>query len=133
MVHPLPSLDAHVSARSGVGRRWFHTLAPFTLGIYTRRGHQHIVDDREAAFAAQPLTGLGENANIVEDGRLIEQDASAVDRTREWHLLGMEVVESGLPPDLIRLVAQNIENRVRGKENVGIGSEVWRFLESTRG
>jgi membrane protein implicated in regulation of membrane protease activity len=44
----------------------------------------------------------------------------------------MEILKGGLAPDLIGLVAQNVENRVGGEEDVGIGGEVWRALESAR-
>jgi hypothetical protein len=44
----------------------------------------------------------------------------------------MEILKGGLAPDLIRLVAQNVENRVGGEEDVGIGGEVWGALESAR-
>jgi hypothetical protein len=44
----------------------------------------------------------------------------------------MEELESRLPADLIGLVAQDVENRVGGEENVGIRGEVWRILVSTR-
>lgn len=53
-----------------------------------------------------------------------------MDGPRKGHLLGVEILEGRLPSDLIGLVAQNVENRVGGEENVGIRGEVWRALES---
>ena len=91
------------------------------------------MDDREAAFAAHPLASPGEDASIVQDGGLVEQDASAVDRTRKRHLVRVEIVERRLSPDLVGLEAQDIEKRVGGKEYVCFGREVWRMLESARG
>jgi hypothetical protein len=44
----------------------------------------------------------------------------------------MEELESRLPADLIGLVAQDVENRVGGEENIGIWGEVWRILVSPR-
>ena len=108
-------------------RGWDHTLAPFTLEVDARRGHQHIVDDGEAAFAAHPLASPREDASIVEDGSLVEQDASAVDKVRKWHLVRVEIVERRISPDLVGLVAQDIEKRVGGKEDVGFRGEVWRY------
>ena len=52
------------------------------------------MDDGEAAFAGHPLARSGENARIVQDGGLVEEDASAVNGSRKRHLFGMEVVES---------------------------------------
>ena len=45
----------------------------------------------------------------------------------------MEIVESRLSPDLIRLVTQDVEKRVGGKEDVCFRSEVWMVLESAGG
>ena len=45
----------------------------------------------------------------------------------------MEILKRGFPSDFIGLVAQDIENRVGGEEDVGIRGEVWRILESARG
>lgn len=56
-----------------------------------------------------------------------------MDRPRKRHLLGMEILKGGFSPDFIGLVAQDIENRVGGEEDVGIRGEVWRILESARG
>lgn len=81
--------------------------------------------DGEAAFAAYPLAGPRQDAGIVEDGGLVEQDASAVDGPRKRHLVGVEVVKCRLAPDLVGLVPQDVEDRVGGEEDVGIGSEVW--------
>ena len=108
------------------------TLAPFAPKIYTRRGDQDVVDHCEAAFAAHPLPVFGNDARIVKDGGLVEKNASAVDRPRKRHLVGVEELESRLPADLIGLVAQDVEDRVGGEENVGIRGEVWRILVSQR-
>jgi hypothetical protein len=82
------------------------------------------MDDGKTAFAAHPLPVLGDDARIVQDGGLVEQDASAVDRAGKRHLLGVEILEGGLAPDLVGLVAQDVENRIGGKEDVGIRGEV---------
>jgi hypothetical protein len=47
------------------------TLAPFAPEIYTRRGHQDVVDDCKAAFAAHPLPVFSDDARIVKDGSLV--------------------------------------------------------------
>jgi hypothetical protein len=70
---------------------------------------------------------------MVQDGGLVEEDASAVNGSRKRHLFGMEIVERRLSPDLIGLVAQDIEKRVGGKEDGGFRSEVWMMLESAGG
>lgn len=59
------------------------------------------MDYGEAALAAYPLATLGKNAGIVEDGSFVEQDAPAVDRACEWYLVGVEIVEAGLPLDFV--------------------------------
>lgn len=63
------------------------------------------MNDGEAAFAAHPLAILGKNACVMEDGRFVEQDTPAVDGTGERHLIGMEILEGRLSPNLIWLVA----------------------------
>lgn len=45
----------------------------------------------------------------------------------------MEILKGRLAPDLVGLVAQDVEDGVGGEEDVGVGSEVWRALESARG
>lgn len=69
----------------------------------------------------------------MEDRRFVKQDASAVDGTRKRHLFRMEVFEGGFAPDLVGLVAQNVEYRVGRKKNVGVGCEVWRIQQSALG
>ena len=70
---------------------------------------------------------------MVQDGGLVEEDASTVNGTRKRHLFGMEIVESRVSPDLIRLVTQDVEKRVGGKEDVSLRGEVWRMQESAGG
>ena len=82
------------------------------------------MDDCEAALAAHPLAVPREDASIVQDGGLVEQDASAVDGPRKRHLVRVEVVERRLSPDLVGLVAQDVEERIGGKEDVCFGREV---------
>lgn len=69
----------------------------------------------------------------MENGGLVEQDASAVDGTRKGHLVRMKIVEGRLPPDFVGLVPQDVVERVGGEEDVGFRGEVWRTLESARG
>ena len=44
----------------------------------------------------------------------------------------MEILKGRLAPDLVGLVAQDVEDGIGGEEDVGIGGEVWRALESAR-
>lgn len=55
------------------------TLTPLPFIIYTRGSHQDVVDNGKTAFTAHPLAILCEDACIVKDSCLVEQDASAVD------------------------------------------------------
>lgn len=106
MVRPLPFLDVHVSRRPRAQAACrIHTLAPCALEVDTCRSYQHIVDNREAAFAAHPLPSFGEDARIVKDGGLIEEDASTVNGARKWDFIGVEIVKGGFPLDLMWLVA----------------------------
>lgn len=109
-----------------------HTLAPFAPEVWTDRGHQHIVDNCEATFAAYPLARPRKDARIVYDRGLVEEDASAVKRTRKRHLFWMEIVESRLSADLIGLVAQDVEKRVGGEEDVCFRSEIWNNARVSR-
>lgn len=88
--------------------------------------HQHIMNNCEAALAVHPPPVPRENLHIVKHGSLVEPDASAVDRAGELDLGWVEVVKRGLVQNLGRLIAEDIDNRLRGKQDVGIGREVCR-------
>lgn len=80
--------------------------------------------DGKAALATDPLPRLGQDAGVVKHGRLVQQDTSAVDGPRKWHLIGVKVLESRLSSHLVGLVAQDVIDGVGCEENVGIGCEV---------
>ena len=82
------------------------------------------MDNREAALAVHPPPVPREDLHIVKHGGLVEPDTSAVDRPSELDLGRVEVVKGGLVQNLGRLVAEDVDNRLRGKQDVGIGREV---------
>lgn len=100
------------------------TLAVGPPAVDAGARHQHIVDNREAALAVHPPPVPRENLHIMKHGSLVEPDTSAVDRAGELDLGWVEVVKRGLVQNLGRLIAEDVDNRLRGKQDVGIGREV---------
>ena len=80
--------------------------------------------DSKAALAGHPQARLGLDPGIVQDGSLVQQDASAVDGAGKGHLIWVKVVEGRFPFYLIRRVAQNVLDRVGGEQDVGIRGKV---------
>lgn len=64
--------------------------------------------DGKTALATHPLAAFGENACIMQDGGLVEQYASAVNRAGERHLVGVKILKRRLAPNLIRLIPEDI-------------------------
>jgi hypothetical protein len=81
------------------------TLALGSAAVDTDAGNQYIVDNSEAALAAHPLAVPAPYAGIVEDCGFVEQDASAMNRTRKWDLVRVEVVEGGPSKHFFGLVS----------------------------
>lgn len=99
-------------------------MAVGTPVVDTGARHQHIMDNREAALAIHPPPVPRENLHIVKHGGLVEPDTSAVDRAGELDLGWVKVVKGGLVQNLGGLIAEDVDNRLRGKQDVGIGREV---------
>jgi len=52
------------------------------------------VNNGETAFTADPLAVLGENASIVQNSSLIEQDALSMNGAGEVHFVRVEIVKT---------------------------------------
>lgn len=102
------------------------TLALHAISVDADAADEHVVDDGEAAFAADPVALAVLQAAVGQDGRLVEAHAAAVAGLGQWQLVGVEEVPDGAVDDLIGRVAENVDNGVGRVENMGIVGEVWR-------
>jgi len=100
------------------------TLALHALAINAGAANEHVVDDGEAAFAADPVALTVPQATVGQDGSLVESDAAAVLLSRQWELFGMEELPHGPVDDLIRRMTEDVDNRVGRVQDVGIVGEV---------
>lgn len=66
------------------------TLALHAVSVDTDAADQDIVDDGEAALAADPVAATVLQATVGQDGGLVEADAAAVLGLGQGQLLGME-------------------------------------------
>jgi len=83
-----------------------------------------IVDDREAALASDPVALSVLDATVGQDGSLVEPHASTVELLGDWDFLGMEEVPAGAIDDLVRSVAEDVDNGVGRVEDMSILGEV---------
>jgi hypothetical protein len=70
------------------------TFTLFAMTINASACNQHIVDNGETAFAADPAAVTRPDTGIVQDGCFVEEDAARVDEAGEWNLLGVEKVKA---------------------------------------
>lgn len=108
------------------------TLAAHALTIDADAAHHDIVNDREAAFAPYPIPLAVLDAAVCQDCGLVELHASQVELLGERPVLLMEEIPGGPIDDLVRSVAEDINNGVGRVEDVSTIREVcsceWRFL-----
>jgi hypothetical protein len=71
-----------------------HTLALCIPPVDARAGHQDIVDNGEAALAADPAAVPGQDAGIVEHRGLVQAHAPTVDGACKRHLFRVEIVKA---------------------------------------
>jgi hypothetical protein len=100
------------------------TLAVHAVAIDGNAADHDIVDDGEAALAADPIALAVPDATVGQHGGLVEPHASTMELLCDRDLLGMEEVPAGPIDDLIRGVAEDVDNRVGRVEDVRVLGEV---------
>ena len=81
------------------------TLVSRIPTIDTGTGNQNLIDDREDAFAGDPLAISASDGGVVKDGGSIELDTTAVDVARKRNLIRMKIVKAGPAYHILRDVA----------------------------
>mgnify|MGYP006877425150 CR=1 FL=1 len=100
------------------------TLALHALAVNAGAANKHVVDDGEAAFAADPVALAVPQSTVGQDSSLVESDAAAVLLSRQWELFGVEELPHGPVDDLIGRMTEDVDNRVGRVQYVGIVGEV---------
>jgi hypothetical protein len=82
------------------------------------------VDDGETAFAAYPTAIAREDTCIVQDGSLVQQDATSMHGSGKRYLVGVEEVEAGPAEHLMRSVAKDVDDGLGRIEDICIRTQV---------
>ena len=94
------------------------------MAVDAGAAYEHVVDDGEAAFAANPVALAVPQPAVGQDGGLVESDAAAVLLFRQRELFWVEELPHRPVDDLIGRVAEDVDNRVGRVQDVGIVGEV---------
>jgi len=70
--------------------------------------------NREDAFTADPFLVLALDASIVEDGSFVHSHTPAMDLAGKGNLLRVEVIEAWSIDNIIWVVTQDVNDRIRG-------------------
>ena len=100
------------------------TLAAHATAIDGGAADHDIVHDGEAALATDPVALAVPDAAVGQDGGLVEVDAATMELLGEGDLVGVEEVPAGLVDDLVRGMAEDVDDGVGRVENVGILGEI---------
>lgn len=100
------------------------TLALHAVAVDGGTADHDVVDDREAAFAANPVTLAVPDAAVGQDGRFVEPHTAVVELLRDRDFVRMKKVPDGAVDNLIRRVSQDVDNGVGRVEDMGIIAEV---------
>lgn len=82
------------------------------------------MDNGETAFAAYPTAIAREDTCIVQDGSLVQQDATSMHGSGKGYLVGVEEVEAGPAEYLMRSIAKDIDDGLGRIEDIGIRSQI---------
>jgi hypothetical protein len=80
------------------------------LSVDAGAADEHIVDDGEAAFAADPFSLAILQATVRQDGGLIQPHAAAVLCLCEGKFIGMEELPNRPVDDLVWRMAEDVDN-----------------------
>lgn len=81
--------------------------------------YENIVYDREAALAADILALAVLNAGVGKNSGFIKLDATAMLLFGQGHFVRMEPFPHRAIDDLVRSVAEDVDDRIRGVEDAG--------------
>lgn len=76
----------------GTGEAEGRTSCLRTPSVDSGAGHQHIVNDGKDTFACDPGAIFMFDPAIVQNGRLVQADAAAMDGARKGYLIRVEVL-----------------------------------------
>jgi hypothetical protein len=93
--------------------------------IDTGTSNEDIVTDCENALTTNPLSISASDPGIMENSRLLQLHTTIVDLASKRHLVWMKVIEARFACDFIRMIAQDVDDGVRSKQNVRIRGVVW--------
>lgn len=88
------------------------TLALYTLSVDASAADEDIIDDGEAAFAADPFTLAVFQATVGQYGSLVEPHAAAMLCFGQRNLVRMEELPHGPVDDLVGGMTEDVDNRV---------------------
>lgn len=94
------------------------------LAVDADAAYHNIVDNGETALASHPVALAVADAAVGQDGGLVEVHATLVELLRERNLLWMKKVPAGAVDNLVRSMAEDVNDRVGGVEDVSILGEV---------
>jgi hypothetical protein len=99
-------------SRLVIGDRWgsWLTLALHAVPVNTGTANHDIVDNGEAALAADPVALTVLQTTVGQDGGFVKADSSAVLRFCQRQFFGMEEVPYRPVDNLIGCVAENVNN-----------------------
>lgn len=95
-------------------------MALIIISIKTGRSHDDRIYDGEDAFTSDIFAGDTFQFAVRQNGGLVQVHAPPVDRASERHLVGVEVLETRSPNNILRTVPKYVGNRVRCKKKPGI-------------
>lgn len=87
-------------------------LALYALSVDASAADKDIIDDGEAAFAADPFALAILQAAVGQYGSLVKPHAAAVLCFGQRNLVGVEELPHGPVDDLVGGMAEDVDNRV---------------------
>lgn len=99
-------------------------MAVHALAIDGCAADHDIVDDGEAAFASYPIALAVLDPTVGQDCSLVKLHTSVVELFSDGNFIWVEEVPDRSVDDFIRRVSQNVNDGVRGVEDMGLIGEI---------
>jgi hypothetical protein len=94
------------------------------MSVDTRTTYHDIVDNRKAALTADPFSLAILESAVRQHGCLVETYSSAILGLGNRKLIWVEKLPDGSIDNLIRRVAENVDNRVGRVKNAGVVGQI---------
>lgn len=111
-----------------MGFQWRLTLAVYAPLVDTCAHHHHVVNDGEAALAANPLSLGILHAAVRQHGRLVLRHSLSVEFADVRELLFVEELPCRTIDDIIGGVAEDVDDGVGSVENARIVLEAYGMI-----